>query len=103
MGFEHYIRSGTRLLRCGFTTGTCAALAAAGAAELLLTGRAPAVVSLMTPKGWPVELEPVFCRMEGREACCAIRKDAGDAGGYQGSQRVKDLESAHYLRKLHLG
>ena len=78
MGFEHYIRSGTRLLRCGFTTGTCAALAAAGAAELLLTGRAPAVVSLMTPKGWPVELEPVFCRMEGREACCAIRKDAGD-------------------------
>ena len=78
MGFEHYIRSGTRLLRCGFTTGTCAALAAAGAAELLLTGRAPAVVSLMTPKGWPVELEPDFCRMEGREACCAIRKDAGD-------------------------
>ena len=78
MGFEHYIRSGTRLLRCGYTTGTCAALAAAGAAELLLTGRAPAVVSLMTPRGWQVELEPDFCRMEGPEACCAIRKDAGD-------------------------
>ncbi len=32
--FEHYIRSGQKLLRCGYTTGTCAALGAAGAARL---------------------------------------------------------------------
>ena len=78
MGFEHYIRSGTRLLRCGYTTGTCAALAAAGAVTLLLTGEAPAVLRLVTPKGWPVEVEPVFCRLEGERAVCAVRKDAGD-------------------------
>ena len=49
--FEHYVRSGQKLLRCGYTTGTCAALGAAGAARLLLTGHAPESVALRTPKG----------------------------------------------------
>ena len=78
MPFEHYIRSGRKLLRCGYTTGTCAALAAAGAASLLLGGETPETLYLMTPKGLPVEVEPVFCRLEGEEAVCAVRKDAGD-------------------------
>ena len=56
--FEHYIRSGQRLLRCGYTTGTCAALGAAGAARLLLTGHAPESVGLRTPKGIVVEVAP---------------------------------------------
>ena len=51
MAFEHYIRSGQKMLRCGYTTGTCAALAAAGAARLLLTGQAPSRLSLRTPQG----------------------------------------------------
>lgn len=78
MSFEHYIRSGQRLLRCGYTTGTCAALAARGAAELLLSGTAPRTVCLTTPKGWPVQVLPQFCRMEGDGAICGIQKDAGD-------------------------
>ena len=78
--FEHYIRSGQKLLRCGYTTGTCAALGAAGAARLLLTGRAPDSVALRTPKGIVVEVAPLFCRPlpDGTGAECGIEKDGGD-------------------------
>ena len=77
--FEHYIRSGQKLLRCGYTTGTCAALGAAGAARLLLTGRAPETVGLRTPKGIVVEVAPQFCRLCSKTTAeCAIIKDGGD-------------------------
>ncbi|MBP5743588.1 MAG: cobalamin biosynthesis protein CbiD [Oscillospiraceae bacterium] len=78
MSFEHYVRSGTKQLRRGYTTGTCAALAAAGAAELLLTGKEPETLSLLTPGGLRVEVKPEYIRPEGRAAVCAVRKDAGD-------------------------
>lgn len=43
--FEHYIRSGQRLLRCGYTTGTCAALGAAALnAEYTLPGVSQTVI-----------------------------------------------------------
>ena len=55
-----------------------AALGAAGAARLLLTGHTPETVALRTPKGIVVEVEPIFCRLSGEGAECAIRKDGGD-------------------------
>ena len=78
MSFDLTMRSGSKLLRCGYTTGTCAALAASGAARLLLTGSTPASLALLTPGGIRVEVAPIFCRMEGDRAVCAIKKDAGD-------------------------
>lgn len=78
MAFEHYIETGGKRLRCGYTTGTCAALAAAAATELLLTGHAPESVRLMTPKGIPVEVVPTACRLENGTAHCTVLKDAGD-------------------------
>ena len=78
MAFEHYIRSGQKMLRCGYTTGTCAALAAAGAARLLLTGHAPEKLSLRTPKGLTVDVTPAFCRRTADGAECAVEKDGGD-------------------------
>lgn len=78
MAFEHYIYSGGKRLRCGFTTGTCAALAASGAARRLLTGRWPETVALTTPKGLRVEVPLEGCRIEQNTALCGVRKDAGD-------------------------
>ena len=78
MAFEHYIRSGQKMLRCGYTTGTCAALAAAGAAAYLLTGQRREQVALRTPKGLVVETPLLEMEGDGLFARCAVRKDAGD-------------------------
>ena len=78
MALDYHIRSGGRLLRCGVTTGTCAALAASGAVRLLLTGQAPETMVLVTPKGLRAELPALDCRPDGEAALCAVRKDAGD-------------------------
>lgn len=78
MSFEHYVTAGGKRLRCGYTTGTCAALAAAAAARLLLTGRAPETVSLHTPKGWNVEVPVETPCLEGGAAWCCVTKDGGD-------------------------
>ena len=78
MAFEHYISAGGKRLRCGYTTGTCAALAAAGAARYLTEGTWPETVSLRTPKGGRVEVPLEACRAEPGRAICAVRKDGGD-------------------------
>lgn len=73
-----FVVSGGKRLRCGRTTGTCAALAAQGAARLLLTGSAPASASLFTPKGPKIEAPLEDCHMESGAALCSVRKDGGD-------------------------
>ena len=76
--FAYYTAGGGKRLRCGFTTGTCAALAASGAARRLLTGIWPETVTLVTPAGLPVEV-PLEAKEEGPDyARCGVRKDAGD-------------------------
>ena len=77
MALDYYIQSGGKRLRCGFTTGTCAALAAAGAAAGLLTGVLPDHMSLVTPAGVPVEV-PLVRVKTGVSAVCGVYKDAGD-------------------------
>ena len=58
MAFEEYVTSNGERLRRGYTTGTCAALAAKAAAELLLCGTAPESVSVLTPAGVTVTVQP---------------------------------------------
>lgn len=78
MAFEHYVVRGTARLRCGYTTGSCAALAAKAAVMLLLTGNAPETVSLIAPKGISVEADVLDACFLGKAAICAVKKDAGD-------------------------
>lgn len=73
-----YISVGQKKLRCGYTTGTCAAGAARAAAELLLTGRCPDAVRVDTPAGIPVTAEVESPASGPGWASCAVRKDGGD-------------------------
>ena len=75
---ELYIPVGRQRLRCGYTTGTCAAAAAAGAAALLLTGQVLPAVRIATPAGVEVEAELLEHAAGDGWAACAVRKDGGD-------------------------
>ena len=75
---ERYVVKQNKRLRCGYTTGSCAAAAAKAAAELLLGGENPEQVELLTPKGIHLTLTPEDCRRGETWAGCAIRKDGGD-------------------------
>ncbi len=67
-----------RRLRCGYTTGTCAAAAAQAAAELLLSGQLPESIRYTTPGGIVLYLVPECAACTDGTAVCAVRKDSGD-------------------------
>lgn len=67
-----------KLLRCGYTTGSCAAAAAKAAAHMLLSGTIITSVSLKTPNGSVLNLDVLESRLNESGASCAIKKDSGD-------------------------
>ena len=67
-----------RLLRCGYTTGACAAAAAKAATAMLLTGGPAPTVLLPTPKGVMLTLDVLDAQFGPNFARCAIKKDSGD-------------------------
>lgn len=73
-----YIYKGHKKLRCGYTTGTCAAAAAKAAVRLLLTGVPLTHISITTPNGVTLELPVHDLTLSDSRASCAVRKDAGD-------------------------
>lgn len=77
---SHYIFNGTKRLRCGYTTGSCAAMAAQAATRGLLGGSVPARVGLVTPSGLRVDADVLDAAVaeDGSTARAAIRKDGGD-------------------------
>ncbi|MCR5122578.1 MAG: cobalt-precorrin-5B (C(1))-methyltransferase CbiD [Ruminococcus sp.] len=75
---ERYIYSGTKKLRCGYTTGSCAAAAAKACAQMLLGGRQVNTVRLVTPSGTTLEPGVTDQYFSPNEARCSIVKDSGD-------------------------
>ena len=78
MAFEHYVISGGKKLRCGYTTGSCAALGAQAACKMLFSGSPVSLAALDTPKGLRVEAEVLDAKLSPDQVSCAIRKDGGD-------------------------
>ena len=70
--------NGTEKLRCGYTTGTCAAAAAGAAAVYLLTGKAPSEISVRLPGGDVLRLPVSEPFADEHSADCGIVKDSGD-------------------------
>ena len=75
---DEYIYHGKEKLRCGYTTGSCAAAASKAAAEMLLTGEFVHETQLMTPKDIELHLPTENAEISEGCASCAIRKDSGD-------------------------
>jgi len=67
-----------KLLRCGYTTGSCAAAAAKAAAFMLLDGKPLTQVTLDTPKGVTLTLNIADITISADYVSCAVQKDSGD-------------------------
>jgi len=67
-----------KLLRCGYTTGACAAAAAKAATEMLLSSQLIYEVSISVPGGETPVFEVLSAEFDEETASCAIKKDSGD-------------------------
>ena len=76
--FEKYIFVNGQRLRCGYTTGSCAAAAAGAAAEMLLTGKIVRCAEIITPKGVILDLDTEDPFIGSDHASCKVLKDSGD-------------------------
>ncbi|HML37197.1 MAG TPA: cobalt-precorrin-5B (C(1))-methyltransferase CbiD [Bacillota bacterium] len=77
---DQYVFKDNKRLRCGYTTGSCAAAAAQRAAAMALGAAFPRdeKIVLNTPKGVRLELVPEDGSSGDGWGKCAVRKDAGD-------------------------
>lgn len=75
---DYYVIRDNKKLRFGYTTGSCAAAAAKGAAQMLLSGKEVRTVQLMTPKRILLTLSLLDTVIEKNAVTCAVKKDGGD-------------------------
>ena len=73
-----YITKDGKLLRMGYTTGSCAAAAAKAAAIMLVTGNKLDKIAIITPKGIEIEVVVDDICMSKESVTCCVKKDGGD-------------------------
>ncbi|MBU5425969.1 cobalt-precorrin-5B (C(1))-methyltransferase CbiD [Tissierella pigra] len=78
MTLDLYVVKEGKSLRCGYTTGSCAAAAAKAAAIMLEEKGVINYVEIDTPANIRLKLEVTNPVIEGNKAICSIVKDAGD-------------------------
>lgn len=69
---------GGKMLRRGYTTGSCAAAGTKACVEMLLSQSSLSTVSLLTPNKTRLTLDVLEPRFDKGMATCAIQKDSGD-------------------------
>ena len=85
---SEYVYKNGKKLRCGYTTGTCAAAAAQCAARMLLGLSEDLCAFVRTPSGTCLELPVSLIDRTDSAVCCAVRKDALEYEGGEGIGRV---------------
>ncbi|MCR5606859.1 MAG: cobalt-precorrin-5B (C(1))-methyltransferase CbiD [Treponema sp.] len=77
---EHYVISGNKKLRCGYTTGSTATLASKAAILYLLSGEKVDSIEIVTPKGWKQRTNVIWDNNVFTDSSCrcGVKKDAGD-------------------------
>ncbi len=78
MSLDLYVIKDGKNLRCGYTTGSCAAGAAKGAALMLENKEKTKYVEIETPAGIDLKLELHNQIFDETYASCSVIKDAGD-------------------------
>ena len=74
---EYIVKNGKKL-RCGFTTGTCAAASASAAARMLITGSKADNILVKLPNGEIVNINIMDHDIKKSSASCCVVKDSGD-------------------------
>lgn len=78
MANENYTVKNGKRMRFGYTTGSCAAAAAAAACELLLAGARIQAAEILLPGGTKAVLEILDHELVDGKASCSVVKDGGD-------------------------
>ena len=101
---EQYVNKNKKQLRCGITTGTCAAAAAQAAARHLVFGMESKEVTIYTPKGVTVVVPVEFVTSLKDKVEYLVVKDSGDDPDVTNHTKIyvsvekRDIDNAKALK-----